>query len=109
MGDLPELKLGSIADSLKQKNSIVVQANGKVRVVSFTEAFPVRENMGGRSEEAAHTFNGDAALSSALLALTRDKPFASVILTSYEPPAPQQRNQFSPPPPRSWIPSANLT
>jgi hypothetical protein len=109
---LPELKLGSIADNLKQKNSIVVQANNKVRVVSFGDAFPVRESIGGPSakgEESARSFNGDAALSSALLALTRDKPFATVVLTSYEPPAPQQRNQFTPPPPRSWIPSNALT
>lgn len=109
---LPELKLGSIADQLKEDNTVVVQANNKIRTVAFNEMFPVRESVGGpgaKADEAARTFNGDSALSTAILALTQEKPFAQVMVVSFEPPAPQQRNQFAPPPMQSWIPSANLS
>lgn len=109
---LPELKLGSVADQLKQENTVVVEANKKIRVVGFSEVWPPREGVGGpsaKSEELGRTFNGDSAISSAMLALTREHPFATVVITSFEPPAPQQRNQFMPPPPQSWVPSARLT
>ncbi len=106
--DLPELKLGSVADQIKEQNVVVIEANGKIRVVGFSEVWPIRESVGGpaaRSEEPARTFNGDSALSSAILALTQKAPFATVVLVSYEPPPPPQRGPFSPPPPESWIPS----
>jgi hypothetical protein len=109
---LPELKLGSIADRLKEENTVVVEANSKIRVVGFNEVFPVRESVGGPSakqEEAARSFNGDSAISSALLALTSDKPVATVMLVSFEPPAPPQRGPFAPPPATSWVPSSHLS
>jgi hypothetical protein len=105
---LPELKLGSLADQLKEDNVIVVEAKGKIRVVPFAEVFPVRESVGGpggHTEELGRSFNGDSALSTAILAITRDKPCATVVLTFFEPPPPQQRSQFMPPPAESWIPS----
>jgi len=109
--ELPELKLGSIADQLKEDNAIVVQTGGKIRVVGFNEVFPVRESVGGaaRSEEAVRTFNGDGAISSAILALSQEKAFATVMLVSFEPPPPPQRSQFSPPPQQSWVPSGQLS
>ncbi|MBN2562285.1 MAG: hypothetical protein JXQ75_15275 [Phycisphaerae bacterium] len=109
---LPELKLGSVADQLKQDNVVVIEANGKIRVVGFSEVFPMQESVGGpgaASEELGRTFNGDSAIPSAILALTRGHPFATVVLVAFEPPAPQQRGPFSPPPPRSWIPSRSLS
>ena len=112
IGALPELKLGGVADQLKQENTVVVEANKKIRVVGFSEIWPPRESMAGqsaKSEDLVRTFNGDSAISSAILALTREKPFATVVMTSFEPPAPPQRNQFMPPPQQSWIPSAHLT
>ncbi len=105
---LPELKLGSVADQLKEQNVVVIETNGKIRVVGFSEVWPIRESIGGpasRSEEPARTFNGDSALSSAILALTQKASFATVVMVSYEPPAPPQRGPFSPPPPQSWMPS----
>lgn len=110
---LPELKLASVADQLKEDNVIVVEAKDKIRVVAFNEVFPMRESVagpgGGKNEELGRTFNGDSALSSAVLALTRDHPFATVVLTSYEPEPPQQRNPYMPPPPQSWIPTRALS
>ncbi len=110
--DLPELTLSSVADQLKEDNVVVVEANGKLRVVGFAEVFPVRESVAGpgaSSEELDRTFNGDSALSSAILALTQAHPFATVVLTSFEPPPPQQRQQFMAPPPQSRIPSRAIS
>jgi len=109
---LPELKLGSVADQLKEDNVIVVEGKNKIRVLTFQEVFPLRESVAGpgrHSEELGHTFNGDSAVSSALLAITTDKPCATIVLTSFEPPPPQQRNQFMMPPPESWVPSRALS
>ena len=110
---LPELKLGTVADQLREPNTLVIEAKGKVRAVSFNDVFPVRESIAGpgnqAKQEVDRTFNGDSAISSALLALTREKPFATVVFTAFEPPAPQQRSQFMPPPQPGWIPSAQLS
>lgn len=112
LGELPELKLGSLADQLKEDNVIVVEAKGKIRVLGFSEVFPIRESVvgaGTHAEELGRSFNGDSVLSSAILAVIRDKPVATVVLTFFEPPQPQQRNAFMPPPQESWIPSHALS
>ncbi len=109
---LPELKLGTAADALKEPNTIVIQANNKIRVVGYSEAFPIRTSIGANPEDAEdqpRTFNGDSAISSAILAMTHEGPFATVVLTAFEPPAPPQRNQFTPPPARSWVPLDQLS
>jgi hypothetical protein len=109
---LPELKLGSVADQLKEDNVVVVEGKSKIRVLTFAEVFPLRDSVAGpgkHAEELGHTFNGDSAISSAILAITRDKPCATIMLTFFEPPPPQQRNQFMMPPPESWIPSRALS
>lgn len=105
LDELPELTLGDIADKLREPNTIVVQAGDKLRVVPFDEVWPVRSSLPGADEdEAVRAFNGDSAISSALLALTAAKKFANVVFVGYEPPPPQQRSPFAPPPPRSSIP-----
>lgn len=112
IGELPELKLGSVADQLKQPNTVVIETGDKIRVVGFSEVWPVRESIGGpgaKPEDANRSFNGDSAISSALLAMTQKGPFATVVLTAFEPPAPEQRNQFMPPPPQSWVPLGQLS
>lgn len=110
--DLPELKLGSVADQLSEDNSVVIEVNDRIRVVDFASVWPARERISGADEEEREeqrTFNGDSAISSAILALAADKPFAAVTFVSFEPPAPQQRNPFMPPPPQSTIPVAQLS
>ncbi|MCG8403843.1 MAG: hypothetical protein MI923_01465 [Phycisphaerales bacterium] len=109
---LPELKLGSVADQLKEDNAVLVEANGSIQVVDFLSVWPVREALTGSApsdDEIAHTFNGDSALSSAILSLTSQKPFATVMLVSFEPPAPQQQSPFMPRPPPSSIPIGALS
>lgn len=104
---LPELTLGDIADKLREPNTLVVQYQGKIRVISFDETWPVRQGAANADDgEPIRTFNGDSAIGSAILALTADKKFANVVFVGYEPPAPQQRSPFSPPPSRSSIPLA---
>ncbi len=107
---LPALKLGNVADEIKDDNALVIESGDKVRVVRFDEVWPVRQAISdpsGSTEEARRVFNGDAAISAALLALTRDKPFGAVVLTSYEP-QDAARNPFMRPPPPT-IPKEELT
>lgn len=110
--ELPELKLGSAADELRKENVVVVEYGDKIRVVDYGEVWPVREpipGMSDRDESTPRTFNGDSAIGSAILALTQNGPFATVVLTGFEPPAPPQQNQFMPRPPQSWLPLNQLS
>lgn len=107
--ELPELKLGSVADELREDNVVIIQAGDRIRVISFAEMFVPIESIAGPGEELGRTFNGDSALASSILALTQDKPFATVVMTAFEPPPPQQRQQFMPPPMQSAIPLESLS
>jgi hypothetical protein len=109
--DLPELKLGSVADELKQDNAVVVEVGDKIRVVGFGATWPLRESVSGprgATEELGRTFNGDSTLPSAILAMSSEQPFAEVVFVSFEPPAPQQRSPFMPAPPQSSISARGL-
>jgi len=107
--DLPELKFGGIADQLKASNILIVQANDKVRVLTMDEVFLPRQSVAGMgAAPVGRSFNGDSAIGSAVLALTRDHRFGTVVLTAFEPPPPPQQNMFSRPA-RSWIPSEQLS
>ena len=57
--DLPDLKLGGVADQLKEDNSVVIESNGKIRVIGFSEVFQIRESIagpGGNAEDLGRTF-----------------------------------------------------
>jgi len=96
---LPELKLANVGDRIKESNSLVIEMDGKIRVLGFNDVFPLRDTFGaGGEDEQRRTFNGDSAISSAIVSLSHDKPFATVVLTIFEPPPPQQRNPFMQPP-----------
>jgi hypothetical protein len=110
LDDLPELQLGTIADDLNTDNIIVVEAGDKVRIVRYDEVWPIRQVIQDPSistEERPRAFNGDASLSSALLALTRERPFATVVMTTFAP-QPQQTGRAMMPPPRPSIASEDL-
>ena len=103
--ELPELTLGDIADKLREPNTIVVKYNKELRVIGFDEIWPIRQGPADSdNDEPSRSFNGDSAIGSAILAVTADRKFANIVFVGYEPPAPQQRSPFMPPPPRSSIP-----
>ena len=109
--DLPELKLGSVADELKQDNAVVVEVGGRIRVVGFGSTWPLRQSIAGAratTEEMGRSFNGDSALPSVILAMSSDQPFAEVVFVSFDPPTPPQRNPFMPAPPQSSISTKGL-
>lgn len=110
---LPELKLGTLADDIKDENAIVIEANKKVRVLKFDEVWPVKNMINDPSatpgpEGPPRVFNGDAVISAAVLALTRDKPFATVVFVTYQAKQDPQQQMFSRPQPPP-IPTEDLT
>lgn len=102
LAGLPELKIGTIADDIKEDNVVVVEAGKKVRVIKFDEVWPIRQVINDPSiqgEEQQRVFNGDTAISAAILGLTRDKPFATIVLAKFEPKVDQRQQMFVRPPP----------
>ena len=84
---LPELKEDSLVRDLSQENIVILEVGDKARVVPFDEVYPVRAREMGmalRPEEEKRTFNGDSALASKILGMTR-KPFATVLMTCLAP------------------------
>lgn len=100
---LPELKLGTIADDIKDDNVVVVEANKKVRVIKFDEMWPIRvvinDPMSSSGEDKPRVFNGDAVLGGTILALTRERPFATVVFVHYANKDQQQQQFMRPQPP----------
>lgn len=99
---LPEQKMDEVGERLKQDNIIVVETDKQVRIIPFDDVFPLvarrgMENLKKEGEPPARDFNGDAAIANALLDMQNDKPFATVILVSYESQPPPQMRQFQPP------------
>jgi len=101
ISELPELKLDEVADRLQQENIIVVEQGDKVKVVTFDEAWPMADRMGGGmgGDEGAppRVFDGDSAISNAILAMQSDKPMAKVVLVTFEEQVPPQMRQFQRP------------
>ncbi len=96
--DLPELELDDIAERLQEDNIVVVESGDEVSVVKFDEVWPLADPLAGRmgmadkESEQRRVFDGDAAISGALLSMQTDKPFATVIFVGYETePSPQMR------------------
>lgn len=81
--ELPELEIGELGEKLRQENVVVIEAGGKADVISFDEMWPLA-GMGAALGDARRVFNGDAAVSQALLNLTHDKPFAQIVMTHFE-------------------------
>ncbi len=109
---LPELKMADTANKFEGDNLVVVETPDQVEVVDFDQVWPKADTFGptAASEDESierRVFNGDAAISAAILALGHKEPFATVVLTSFEvspPPQMQQMNQ----PRTGRIPSNDL-
>lgn len=101
ISELPELKLDEIATRLRDDNIIVVERGDQVKVITFDETWPLADPMGGMrgSEDGAtpRVFDGDTAISNALLAMIADKPVAKVVLVTFEEQVPPQMRQMQRP------------
>ncbi|MFA5864431.1 MAG: Gldg family protein [Phycisphaerae bacterium] len=90
MTNLPKLELEQIYNQVKQKNArtIIVEAQSspRVKVLGFDEVWRMGQPTPG-SEKIQYEFNGEAALSSAILALTA-KEKSAVIFVHSGPPSP---------------------
>jgi len=80
---LPELKADAGGKELTKDNLVVVEVGDQFRIVRFDEVFPrrARQRRPGDDQEAEkRVFNGDSAISSKILSMTK-KPFATVYVT----------------------------
>lgn len=110
---LPELKLEDAAHKFEQDNIIVVEAGDEVKVVDFDSVWP-RSDMGPAApdteDKERRVFDGDAAIAAAIMSLSRPEPFATVVLTFYEPsPEPSPMMQQMPQPRTGQLPSRALS
>lgn len=99
--NLPELELGTVGRDLTQDNAIVVESGNQVKVIRFDDVWPIEHedvSIPGRPGEITRAFNGDSAVSAALLTLTQDKPVAAVVLAVFEPQVPPQMQRMARPP-----------
>jgi len=89
LGELPKLELEAIYDQVKPKNSktILVEANGKAKVLAFNDVWPRSQDQMGDPRNTRYDFNGEAAVSSAILGLTA-KEKSAVIFVHAGPPSP---------------------
>lgn len=85
--DLPKLELDEIAERLQDENLVIVEAGDQVRVVKFDEVWPIADpsmRFRGDDKQTSRVFDGDGAIASALLAMSNQKKFATVIFVAYE-------------------------
>ncbi|MCY2930022.1 MAG: hypothetical protein NTV86_11115, partial [Planctomycetota bacterium] len=100
---LPEQKGRGIIDQLKEDNIVIVEAGDKVDVVGFDKVWPEVNDSStakDKDQDRPRLFDGDAAIRSYLIRLVHKEPFATVLLTYFEPrlpPQAQQMGQGNPP------------
>jgi hypothetical protein len=96
---LPAAKATGLTDQLSKDNIIIIEAGASnVQVVPFEDVWPLKVSYGG--EQAAGTkdkrfFNGDAVIASKILSMTQ-KPFATVMITYFQPTAPEKMARMMP-------------
>lgn len=112
---LPKLETADLSAKTRENNIIIVEAGGKTDVLSFNDVWPQKLSDARPGNEVAEkynrrVFNGDSALGSKLLVMTRDKPFATVILTYFQPPMdPQMMQMMQGRVPQGPIPPSQLS
>ncbi|MCE5278684.1 MAG: hypothetical protein ABFD92_13235 [Planctomycetaceae bacterium] len=95
---LPKVESTSLAADLRKDNIIIVEVDGKNKVIDFDQVWPPRTAgpaLPGK-DETPRAFNGDTAIASAILARSVT-PFATVWLTYCEIPSPQRNPEGFPP------------
>lgn len=99
--DLPEMEIDEVAKRLDEDNIIVVEKGDQVEVVPFDDVWPIADPFGrlsARSDSGPpRVFDGDSAISNAVMAMTRDKPVAKVVFVTFEEQPPPQMRQFQRP------------
>ena len=94
-GKLPKLETGGLSARMSERNIIIIEAAGKTEVVDFSEVWPVRGEMDiSKPGKVERMFKGDSAISSKLLLMTCPRPFATVLLTYFEPQVDPQMAQM---------------
>src|SRR5262249_33589796 len=83
----------------------------QARVLTFEEVWPVREQQlsanPSATEDRPRSFNGDAAVGGAVVSLTSDHPFGTVVIGTFEVEPPREARQMMEPQVSS-IPSRQL-
>ena len=88
--DLPKVESKALPRDLTDDNIVIVEVGDNFEVASFEEVWPLRDRNRGMREpaddEEKRIFNGDSAIASKVLSVTRkQKPFATVYLTYLAP------------------------
>jgi hypothetical protein len=105
---LPAAKVTGLTDELSKDNILIIEAgDNNVQVVPFEDVWPLK--VASANEQAAggkekRIFNGDAVIASKILSMTQ-KPFATVMITYFQPTAPEKMARMMP---QSAIPAASL-
>jgi len=84
---LPPLENDTLTKDIVSDNIVIVESGNKAGVVRFDETWPVKARVAESADVQAkeqRVFNGDAAISSKMLAMTSE-PFATVLLTYFAP------------------------
>ena len=89
--DLPKVEAKTLPRDLTDDNIVIVEVGDKFEVASFDEVYPRRDRNRGfqapsDDDGPKYLFNGDSAIASKILSMTRkQKPFATVYLTYLAP------------------------
>jgi len=80
---LPELKATSLTNDLAGDNIVIVEVGDKTEVIAFDKVWPLalRTDDEGKPRRV---FNGDSAIASRILSMTRE-PFATVVFAYVQP------------------------
>ena len=98
---LPALEATELSQAISEDNILLIEVGDQTEVIPFEDIWPLRAGIGGQDDtEQSRFFNGNATIGSKLLGMAHE-PFATVVLTYYEPEIPPQLAPYLPSPPLS--------
>ncbi len=98
---LPALEATELSRAISEDNILLIEVGDQTEVIPFEDIWPLRAGIGGPDDtEQSRFFNGNATIGSKLLGMAHE-PFATVVLTYYEPEIPPQLAPYLPSPPLS--------